>query len=84
MASTSEQEEQGAEIVTSYRNYEKEAHEIVAKLIESSLKRLIREQSEVHTCSEDSGTTDNKLIWPRGDDFTVEKGREAIDTLVKV
>lgn len=76
--------EESAETVTSYRDYEKEAHELVTKLIQSSLERLVREQSEQKLRSTKVDHNPPPVKWPTGDNFTVDKGLEAIDTLVKV
>ncbi len=64
--------------VSSYRDYEAEAHELVKKLIRASLEKIAAEQAQQ---KEDQSTVMN---WPLGKDFTVEKGLEAIDKFVKV
>ena len=63
--------------VSSYRDYEAEAHEIVKKLIRASLERIAAEQSQQNA---EQSTTE----WPLGKDFTTESGLEAIDKFVKV
>lgn len=63
--------------VSSYRDYEAEAHELVQKLIRSSLEKIAAEQAQQKA---DQSTT----YWPLGKDFTTEKGLEAIDKFVKV
>lgn len=62
--------------VSSYRDYEAEAHELVKKLIRSSLERIAAEQAQQEA--------DQLMSWPLGKDFTIEKGLEAIDKFVKV
>ncbi len=54
---------------SSYRNYEEEARDLVKSIIEQSLKVYEAETS---------------MEWPTGKDFTVDKGKTAIDRLVKV
>ena len=72
---------------SSYRNYEEEARELVQRIITQA---LIGIQAELELEAR------NKLLevlpdvqtppldWPTGENFTVLKGEEAIDRLVKV
>lgn len=77
--------EDSTETVSSYRDYEQEAHELVAIILKSSVERLIREQSEqALKQKESSEDTKPPVEWPTGENFTIEKGLEAIDCLVKV
>ena len=62
--------------VSSYRDYEAEAHELVKKLIRSSLEKIAAEQAQQESTE--------LMSWPLGKDFTIEKGLEAIDKFVKV
>ena len=57
---------------TSYRDYEEEAKDLVKSIIQNSLKIY---QSELEKTS---------MEWPTGKDFTIDKGKAAIDKLVKV
>lgn len=65
--------------VSSYRDYEAEAHELVKKLIRSSLERIAAEQAQ-----QEADQSTELMSWPLGKDFTIEKGLEAIDKFVKV
>lgn len=81
----------GVSSVSSYRDYQAEAHELVKNLIRAALEKLAAEQSQqqadkpdIEQSSVDVGTPKPVLIWPSGKDFTIEKGLEAIDKFVKV
>lgn len=57
---------------SSYRNYEEEAKDLVKKIIEHSLKTYQIELAKT------------PIEWPTGENFTIEKGKTAIDDFVKV
>ena len=65
---------------SSYRDYRAEAHELVQKLIRTSLEKIAAEQSQ----REEADQSSELISWPLGKDFTTEKGLEAIDKFVKV
>ena len=65
--------------VSSYRDYQAEAHELVKKLIRASLEKIAAEQSQ-----QKADQPNERISWPLGKEFTTEKGLEAIDKFVKV
>lgn len=67
---------------SSYRDYQAEAHELVKKLIRSSLERIAEEAKR--ELEVDDGSKEELVNWPLGAEFTVEKGLVAIDRFVKV
>ena len=67
--------------LSSYRDYQAEAHELVTRLIRSSLEKIAAEQSQRLLADESAKEPVN---WPSGKEVTVEKGLEAIDQFVKV
>ena len=71
---------------SSYRDYEVEAHELVERLLHSSVEKLYREQSNQTVADQLSAqqTARKDVVWPKGNVFTVDKGLEAIQDLVKV
>lgn len=70
---------------SSYRDYEVEAHELVERLLHTSVEKLYREQSnQTITDQPSTQTASQKVDWPKGNAFTVDKGLEAIEDLVKV
>lgn len=58
--------------MSSYRNYQEEAHELVQRLLRSSLERLRKEQEEAWP------------KWPTGGEFTVERGEQALGQFIEV
>ena len=73
-----------APMVSSYRDYQAEAHELVSRLIRSSLEKIAAEQAQRLAEEVADGDSEKAVQWPSGKDFTVEKGLEAIDAFVKV
>ncbi len=65
-------------MTASYRNYESEAHELIQRILQSSIGTILQEGSNNVRESEDT------IEWPKGEGFTVEKGTTAIETFVKV
>lgn len=63
-----------------YRNYEREAHELVQVVISSSLERLQREQEE-EAADRQEGCI---CTWPKGAELTPEAGLNAIQEYAKV
>lgn len=61
--------------VSSYRDYEKEAKELVKLILEHSIKVYLADEAKA---------TVEVMGWPTGETFTIDKAEEAIDTLVKV
>ena len=65
------------EVLSSYRDYEAEAMELVKGVIQNAVnivKSELREQQ----------LSEHPIDWPCGRDFTVDKGKEAIQQLIKV
>lgn len=60
--------------VSSYRNYEQEARELVKRILQQSLQ----------TYQEELNETMEEVEWPTGENFTIERAEEAINRLVKV
>ena len=75
-----------APTLSSYRDYQAEAHELVKNLIRSSLEKIASEQAQRTTKDLVNSRTGTKVCvdWPLGGDFTIENGLEAIDKFVKV
>ena len=69
-------------MTSSYRDYEEEAHKLIERLLQSSVERLCREQS--NEAANKQSSTQARVEWPKGKSFTVETGLEAIEQLVKV
>lgn len=62
--------------LSSYRNYEEEAKELVKLILDQSMQAYQQEMANtVHV---------QDVEWPTGENFTTEKAEEAIDRLVKV
>lgn len=65
-------------MTSNYRDYESEAHELVQRVLLSSIEAIVQESFSNVKESEDT------VEWPKGEGFTVEKGTAAVKQLVKV
>ncbi len=65
-------------MASTYRNYEREAHELVQVVLSNSLEQLQREQAEAR------GTTGESCEWPAGTSIAPEAGLKAIQDYVRV
>ncbi len=63
-------------MASSYREYEKEAHDLVQVILSSSLDRFQQEQEEART--------EERREWPTGANLTPETGLRAIEGYIKV
>ena len=68
-------------MTSSYIDYEEEAHKLIERLLQSSVERLCREQSNEAAKNQ---STQMSVEWPKGKAFTVETGLKTIEQLVKV
>lgn len=59
--------------VSSYRDYEQEARELVKHIIEQAIETYLEEMM-----------AEKGVKWPTGENFSIEKAEEAIDKLVQV
>ena len=61
-------------VVSSYRDYEQEAQQLVEKILQQAMQAYKQELANMAP----------DIDWPTGDGFTIEKAKDAINTLVKV
>lgn len=60
--------------ISSYRNYESEARDLVHSLLVTCLKEVSKEDIALQ----------EDVQWPPADQFTVESGKSCIEQLIKV
>ena len=65
-------------MTSNYRDYESEAHELIKHILHLSVERTLQIKTK------DAVKGVQKVEWPRGGVFTVEKGLEAIGKFVEV
>ncbi len=65
-------------MTSNYRDYESEAHELIQHVLHLSVERTRQKTVK------DVVKGVQKVEWPRGGEFTVEKGLEAIEKFVEV